>query len=190
MSEIPRLTLADIMALLRKADDDPDSIDGMDLGELTKEKVEAYHDMVELFRQDALSLKERSKEFDRLSDVQNRKADRIEERLRREMQNNGFQKLPGHHYVAVLGKRKDLVITRDPTVTDRLDCPQFVDLKLNWRDPPEPKDLVDFRDKIEVNYKWKKDILRQAVKDGDPKAQELAHYEEKVTFKWDPRREI
>lgn len=192
-AEKPKLTLRDILSLLRQSDENPELLEQFDLGELTKDKVEAYHDVIEMLEADALRLTERAKEFKALADNQIRKAKRVEDRLRQAMRESGSTRLPGHSFSAVLGKRKSLkVLKPEIGVTERQAFPEFVTREFKWNRAPTFSDRECLPDLVDTTYHWDKTSLRDALKAGTAPESigAFAVYEEQETFGWQIRREV
>jgi hypothetical protein len=169
-------------------DDEP-----FDLGDLTREKIAGYHDIIEAFESDAERLKERAEVFRQMAKTQLNKAERIEKKLRFTMRRHESNRLPGIDYNAVVGKQKRLVI-KDPRIDSDLFLRfnQFMTTVLSWKEPPSFEDAEAFPDKVNKTFKWDQDALRAAFKAGTVPDDLLAFasYDDTETFKWEVSRKI
>lgn len=125
-SEPRKLTLAGILDMMNRVDEGLEQPDiGIDLVELIGVKVDSYKAVMD--RMDE-QIKELGLRLKRLR--ANRES--IEQLMVRHMVGNGFERLPGNDWDAVIKYSERCVPLRDPSAVDALTYPTLTKTKIEW----------------------------------------------------------
>ncbi len=189
-------TLEELLTMMDRRNDSDDWEDfkddePFDLATLTREKIAGYHDIIEALEDDSKRLKARADQFKNLADIQARKAQRIENRLRFTMRMHNAERLPGNDFNAVRGKRKNLDVKQPNIGIEHfLRFGPYVQVDLEWKDKPSWKDANDVPERVVKCFTWDKNALRIAFKAGTAPKEitDFVDYQDAETFKWEPRK--
>jgi hypothetical protein len=146
----PKFTFAAILALIEDADEGMETpVDLAELGELVRDKIDAIKLVDDRLKAHAKLLDERIDQIAKARDAVLANRQRLLAYVARQMQERGFKKVPGVQWRAQLvpASQAKLILSRDASARDFIDCPALVEQ--------------------ERVYRWNKEALRQKLDAGE-----------------------